>query len=314
MSKIAVIDLGTNTFNLLIAQVIEQKFSYEILHSSKISVKLGEGTITQNIIQETSIQRALDALYEFKKIYTPYSVDTVVAIGTSAIRNAQNKADFLNRIKETHDITIDVIDGPREAELIYKGVRESVFFSKDYNSLIIDIGGGSVEFIICNKNGIIWKGSFEIGVARLLQKFNPSDVISPKQITTIQQYLKKQLFLLEVAIKSFGVQELVGASGTFDTFSEIIMQEHNYYTAENKFSNYKYDVEKLKNLFKQLYKTSAAQRAQIPGLAAMRVDMIVMASVCTEFIIQEYNIKNVKHATNSLKEGLLSELVQKRNI
>ncbi|MCC6837593.1 MAG: phosphatase, partial [Bacteroidia bacterium] len=167
--RIAIIDLGTNTFNILIVDV-DGNQNIKQLFQTKIPVKLGEGGINQGFIAPIPFQRGMDALIQYQLIIEEYGVDNTFAFATSAIRSARNGTDFVNIAKEKTGIEVQVISGDKEAELIYYGVRSAVNMTND-TSLIIDIGGGSTEFIIANKDQIFWKQSFLLGAARLLEIF-----------------------------------------------------------------------------------------------------------------------------------------------
>src|SRR4051812_26505417 len=177
--KIAIIDLGTNTFNLLVVEVSERGFKE--IYGTKLSVKLGEGGINKNYITAKAFERGIDALKKYKKTIRRYKAERVVALATSAIREASNGDKFINRVKVETGISIKKISGNEEAGLIYLGVRKAVKMS-DKKSLIMDIGGGSTEFIIADERKIYWKKSFLLGAARLLEKFNPSDPITNLQV------------------------------------------------------------------------------------------------------------------------------------
>ena len=191
MSRIAVIDLGTNTFNLLIVEVSPDR-SYQHIFQTKISVKLAEGGIHKGFIAPIPFQRGIDALKIHKETIEKYKVSNILAFATSAIRGASNGAEFVAKAKKEIDVDIQVISGDKEAEFIYYGVRSAVEMN-DQTSLIIDIGGGSTEFIIATKEKVFWKQSFLLGAARLLELFSPSDPITSKEIETITDYLQKEL-------------------------------------------------------------------------------------------------------------------------
>jgi exopolyphosphatase/guanosine-5'-triphosphate,3'-diphosphate pyrophosphatase len=175
MSSIAILDLGTNTFQLLIANIIDNK--PVLVFEESIAVKLGEGGIEKGYISEAAFDRGLSALKQFKKSIDQYQVKLVRAAATSALRSASNGAEFLEKIRSETGIIPEIITGEREAELIYQGVRAAINMG-DEKCLIIDIGGGSVEFIICNQEEVFWKRSYDIGAARLMEQFHHSDPIS----------------------------------------------------------------------------------------------------------------------------------------
>src|SRR5687767_14440041 len=166
--KFAIIDLGTNTFHLLIAEYDNGR--YKISHRERTAVKIGLGGINQGIIQEKGIERAIQALKTFKASIDQHSISKIFAFGTSALRNAHNANEVVEKIMLTTNIDVKIILGDKEAEFIYKGVRSAMELG-NVPSLIVDIGGGSVEFIIANREEVFWKKSVEIGAQRLLEKF-----------------------------------------------------------------------------------------------------------------------------------------------
>ena len=181
----AILDFGTNTFNLLIAERKERGFS--ILHTSKQPVKLGKGGIQANRIAPDAKERGFVAIQNLMEIIALYDVDEIRAFATSAIRNAANGEKFTEDVYRKFGFRVRVIPGEREAELIYKGVRQAVSFDET-NMMILDIGGGSNEFIICNIKGIVWKHSFELGMARLMELFTLSDPITSEEIRALESY------------------------------------------------------------------------------------------------------------------------------
>jgi exopolyphosphatase / guanosine-5'-triphosphate,3'-diphosphate pyrophosphatase len=308
--KIAVIDLGTNTFNILIVDIAPDK-TYSITFHAKLPVKLGEGGINQNIIQPVPFQRGLDALKQHQKTIEKYNVQQVYAFATSAIRDAVNGKDFVEKVKLETGYEVQIIDGGKEAELIYFGVREAVKMNHE-TSLIMDIGGGSTEFIIANKDKIFWKQSFLLGAARLLERFSLSDPITDAQVEQVKAYLKQELKPLFDAVKKYPVKELIGASGSFDSLADMIA--YKFYVPEildNK-TEFTFDMDDFSVIYAIILKSSKAERLKIKGLVEMRVDMIVISSILVKFIIENFNIKNMRLSMYSLKEGVLHEFLEKK--
>ena len=299
--KTAIIDLGTNTFNLLI---VEGK---ETLFKTKIAVKLGEGGITKGFIAEAPFQRGLAALQAHLQTITKYEVEQTLAFATSAIRSASNRQAFVQSAKEQLGLDIQVIDGDREAELIYWGVRKALDLGINHK-LIMDIGGGSTEFIICNKNEIFWKQSFQLGAARLLDKFQPKDPINTKDITDLENYLEAELLPLWKALEKHPCATLVGSSGSFDTLSEVIA--HQFYDIANLKEKTTYDF-KLSDyhwLHEYLLNSTLQERLSTPGMIPMRADMIVIGSIFINYLLNRQQISEMKLSTYALKEGVLETL------
>jgi len=177
-NTVAVMDLGTNTFHLLIAQ--GDAANPEELYHTTVPVRLGEGGINNGIIQPAAYKRGVDTLVQFSEKIAEFKAERVSAMATSALRSASNGKDFIEEVRAKTGIEIETISGDREAKYIYEGVKAGKCLTKQ-NSLILDIGGGSVEFILGNEEEIIWKRSFEIGAARMLDKFHKIDPIRRHQ-------------------------------------------------------------------------------------------------------------------------------------
>ncbi len=306
--KIAVLDLGTNTFHLLIVNVNKDK-SYKKIFKSKIVVKLGEGAIHKKIIAKIPFRRGVEALKHYSEILFSHRPDRIIAFATSAIRSAKNGKQFIAVVKKETGISVKAISGSREAELIYKGVRESIPIGSE-KQLIMDIGGGSTEFIIADSKKIFWKKSFDIGASRLLERFKPSDPMKPGEIKKLEKYLSNVLSPLGKAIKKYPVQSLIGSSGSFDTFAEMIGWKYHGKDVLKNVESYHFDLEEYFALNKILLKSTTTQRMKMKGLIKMRVDMIVLAAICTTLVLRRYNMKEMSVSKSALKEGVLQEALQ----
>jgi exopolyphosphatase / guanosine-5'-triphosphate,3'-diphosphate pyrophosphatase len=305
MKKTAIIDLGTNTFNLLIASV-NGDGTYNIIHSGKLPVKLGEGGINQKFIAPAAYQRGLNAIGEHFRTILLHGVNEVFAFATSATRNASNGKDFVNDIKNLFGIEVKVIGGDEEAELIYLGIRQAVQLNQE-NALILDIGGGSNEIIIGNGEKYHWKRSYDLGVSRLLQKFNPSDPITSEEIVAVEDYLKLELADLEEPIKQFKPKMIVGSSGSFDTYRSILSAKGVIVSNSNP--SIEIPIDEYFKLHKHLISTTTVERNAIPGMDPMRVEMIVLATVFTNYLIQSFDISIMMQSSYALKEGAVWKLL-----
>jgi exopolyphosphatase/guanosine-5'-triphosphate,3'-diphosphate pyrophosphatase len=303
---VAVMDLGTNTFHLLIASGSAADYR-ELVHEHE-PVRLGEGGINKGIIQPAAFERGLQTMQKFKQDILKYEVKDVRAIATSALRSASNGKDFIDQVKTLTGIVIETINGEQEAGYIYNGVKLSGGLSNQ-TSLIMDIGGGSVEFILGNANDIIWKQSFEIGAARLMDKFHGVDPIPPASVTELNNYLEACLGDLFAIASNHPVDALIGSSGAFETFAEVIeLEKGNPFNLKTT-KNYTFQNTDLINITDKFIASSHNERKQMKGIISIRVDMIVVASLITRFVMQKLNIDHVCMSTNSLKEGVLAEMM-----
>lgn len=305
-ARVAVMDLGTNTFHLLIAEGNINNFR-EIVHQH-IAVKIGEGGINKGVILPAAFERGLATMKKFQQDIIACNVQQVKAIATSALRSASNGNDFIDQVKAETGIEIEIINGDREAAYIYEGVKASGLLSAQ-NSLIIDIGGGSVEFIIGNNDRLIWKQSFEIGAARLMGRFHHTDPIPPASIEALNLYLEDTLVDLFAAIKQTPVNHIIGSSGAFETFAGLIESERSDLFDLKKTKVYDFDEDELLTITDQLILSTHAERFGNKGIIPVRVDMIVVASLITRYIMQRLAVGNVSMCTYSLKEGVLAEMM-----
>ncbi|SDB91409.1 Ppx/GppA phosphatase family protein [Williamwhitmania taraxaci] len=301
--RIAVIDLGTNTFNLLIANVNDNK-SFTIEMSAKHAVQLGKGGINNKTILPDAIERGLKAIEAHMQIITHMGVDNIYAYGTSAIRNATNSNNFINLIKENYNVQVEIITGNREAELIYHGVAQAVDLSSQKH-LIMDIGGGSNELIIANHKEIFFKHSFPLGISRLLDKFTPSDPITADEVARVEEYLEKELQLLFDAAATHMPKVLVGSSGSFDTYRSVLTKGED----PCKPPSFKIEIKDYLQLHKQLLKSNMEERLTMPGMEPMRVEMIVLASIFTRLVIEKIGITHMVQSCYALKEGAVWDIV-----
>jgi exopolyphosphatase/guanosine-5'-triphosphate,3'-diphosphate pyrophosphatase len=303
--RLAVMDLGTNTFHLLIVDGDLPGFA-EIVHEQD-SVKLGEGGINQGFILPAAFERGIKTMQRFSDLILQNDVRQARAIATSALRNASNGQEFVNEVKEKTGLTIEIIDGDTEAAFIYKGIKAAGCLSAQ-NSLVVDIGGGSVEFIICNEGEIYWKQSFEIGAARLMDRFHRSDPIPPESISALNLYLEDCLQGLFVAAKAHPIENMIGSSGVFESYAEVIERLKGNTFELKKTKLYQFKRDELLGLIEKIVLSSHQQRVATAGIIPIRIDMIVTASLLTRFIIQKLGIGKIVMSTSSLKEGVLAEM------
>jgi exopolyphosphatase/guanosine-5'-triphosphate,3'-diphosphate pyrophosphatase len=306
--RIAIIDLGTNTFNLLIAEVSANQ-SYNILLETKNAAKLGKGGINDKTILPDAMERGIDALHQHLRTIADYNVEKIVCIATAAIRSAKNGNDFVQLVKNQTGLDIQVIDGQKEAQLIFDGIKQ-VMPLTDEKAMVLDIGGGSNEFIIANKEGVFWKHSFDLGVARLLDRFAPNDPITPQEIETIEAYFKQELKLLFDAIKHHKVKTLIGSSGSFDTIAAMIAAQHHPYLDMTKVTSYRIGLEQFNALHAIFIASTIKERSHMPCMDPARIEMIVLASLFISFVIRKCGIKDVWQTSFALKEGAIYQIIR----
>ncbi|MDH4057376.1 MAG: exopolyphosphatase [Cyclobacteriaceae bacterium] len=306
---IAIIDLGTNTFHLLIAE--QDKKTYRIIHREKQAVKIGAGGINQNTISEAGLQRGIETIKNFRKTIDSFYINKIFAFGTSALRNATNQKEVISKIKQETRMEVSVISGDQEAEFIYWGIQSAMNLGQK-KSLIMDIGGGSVEFIIGNEGELFWKRSFEIGGQRLLERFQKNDPIKTEEIYELDTYFESSLPELFTALDLHQPDTLIGSSGTFDTLSEIHCMKGNI-TRNFDDPEIPLTIKSFYGIYSELITKNRVQRLAIPGMIEMRVDMIVVACCLIRFLLEKHHFRTIRVSSYSLKEGALALLSQDFN-
>jgi exopolyphosphatase/guanosine-5'-triphosphate,3'-diphosphate pyrophosphatase len=308
--RLALIDMGTNTFHLLIVEDRPGQPPH-ILVRTKVGVRLGEGGISKGEIAPAPYARALQTVRGFKEEIELHQVTEVRATATSAMRVSRNGPDLVRDILDQTGIQVEVIPGGREAELIAKGIRQAVALGPEKH-LLMDIGGGSVEFIIANEDTIFWKKSFEIGAQRLLDKFftEPSGVFPRESLRAQITYLAEVLAPLTAAIAEYKpLAGLVGSSGSFDTLADLTVGRVRT-EAELPPSTW-LSVADFERHFAHLLTLNHDERVALPGMFPMRADMLVVASVIVEYVLKTYGLTRITTSAFALKEGLLAELLGK---
>ena len=297
--QIAIIDLGTNTCNLLIAEY--QGKSYEILYQGKEVVKLGKDGIDKNQLSEDGLERAILAIRKHQERIDQFNGSEVVIIATSAIREATNKEWFQEQIKANAGLELQIISGEKEAELIFKGVKLAFDQIADY-TLILDIGGGSNEFILTQNNEPIWKQSFPLGMARIIEQIPPSDPITLEEIEQINDWFTSRLEPLWTRLQNVQIPILIGCSGAFDTLADLIDQ-----TDPGTKTRIKQEINRndFIRIYEMLIQSTTAERNGMKGMESIRIEMIVPSVLFINLVIDRLRIRKIYQTDYALREGIL---------
>ena len=299
--RLAIIDLGSNTFHLLVVE-ITSRTSWTALHKDRRYVKLASGGIT--VIEESSLERAIHVMNEFAEQISSFEVSRTIAIGTAALREANNGVAAIQRMETASGIRIEVIDGMQEADYIFKGIY-SCMPPIDRPGLIMDIGGGSVEFILYKDTQILFVGSYSIGVAVLFKRFHTSDPIPAENIAALEDFLHDELEELKRVLEGTGPYYLVGASGSFEVIRDVLpkLQEGDHWAELDMtgLESYLDDIIQLDYIKRRV-------RAEIPQ---ERLDYIVVAYLLIRYLIRHFPPKRLYYSDYALKEGIIMSALAK---
>jgi len=309
--NLAVIDCGTNTFNLVVFDYTNPE---KLLKkwSSRIPVKLGENALPDKSIHPIAFRRGLEAMQDFKRQLNQFDNLTILAFGTSAIRDAKNGEELTEEVFKSTQIKIEVIHGDREADLIFKGVKAAIQLEGE-TALIVDIGGGSTEFIIAQNNIIVWKQSFNIGAARMLQTFAPSNPVTKEEINAMHDFLNTQLEPLRKAIEHYPITKLVGSSGAFESVIELANDQLQLQAFSADIHQYEIKTEDYYKISNDMIASTSEQRLQMRGLVPMRVDMIVIFFIKMNLILKWIPLPSIFVSTFCLKEGAAIEFLENKS-
>jgi exopolyphosphatase/guanosine-5'-triphosphate,3'-diphosphate pyrophosphatase len=225
-------------------------------------------------------------------------------LATSAIRNASNGNELIQKVKNLFNIDIAIISGIIEAEYIYTGAKNSYKLPLD-EVLVMDIGGGSVEFIIGRSENILWKHSFDIGAVRLYEMFKPESPLLESDILKLKKFILNEISPLITALKNYPLSTLIGTAGTFETLVDIVIKDLKVIPislSKNAFeiSMHEFDV------FKEMMITSTLdQRLNLKGMLDFRAEYIPIAAILIELIIELAEINKLVCSNYSMKEGAL---------
>lgn len=301
--QIAVIDLGTNTCNLLIAEASGQDF--RILFQGKEVVKLAKDRINGTELSPNAADRAVWALQKHQGKIAGFDVSQVDVIGTSAIRDAANRGWFCAEIERRTGLKITVISGEKEADLIFKGVKLA-FQQVEDHSLILDIGGGSNEFILTENGNATWKQSFPLGMARIIEKFRISDPITPGEIREIAAYFESSLESLWQKTDELKIPVLIGCSGAFDTIADLIDQTD---PGTKIRTNQEISLNDFNREYARLIESTTEERTAMKGMEPIRIEMIVPAVIFIRVVLNKLDIPKIYQTDFALREGVLFEQI-----
>ena len=302
--NIAVVDLGTNTFNCSVVSLACNTFT-TLLEFHEYP-QLGRKGVAFGYISDDAMVRGLESLRVIKEKIKPYNCEKVVLIGTSTLRNANNASVFCEEAKKRFDFDISIISGEQEAEYIFLG-NNLAYDWKDKTALILDIGGGSNECIICKHDSILWKHSFECGMQRIVSKYPLTHPLPQETQNAIYSYLDENFKLLTETISHYAIDVMIGSAGAFDVFRSI-------YFAQSDLKNPNTVAEEIPResfhaIIDYLLSHNLEEIESMKGMSIPRAPLLPIAGLIANFIITRYNIPTLVQSSYSLKEGVIHTLL-----
>jgi len=313
--KYASIDTGTNTLRLLIAEKAPHGALKPLLYKRAIT-RLGGGYTVEAGMTPPAMERSVRALTEFGKIISDYEAERVRATATSVVRRAVNRQAFLDEVKKRAGIEIEVIDGLTEAALTLLGVN-SVITGEATRSLVMDIGGGSTEFIVTRNGVSIGAWSLEMGVVRLTEKFLGHDPPQGGELHAMEDEIRGEITGLKERMGAEGVNPaiyngtdalFIGTAGTITTLAALDRNIDEY--DRDKINNYRLSKQRVEFFYRYLAGLSIKEKKGLAPLEKGREDLIIPGAAITKITMEAFGFNEVRVSDAGLLEGLIIKMTE----
>lgn len=305
--RIAAIDLGTNSFHAVIVDIYPDG-SFRTVDKLKEMVILAEKGMGHNLTEEAMV-RGLAALKKIRILCDSQGVEEILAYATSAIREADNGGEFIQRMIDEVGIKAHAISGRMEAVLIAHAVRHAVKIG-DEPVLMVDIGGGSVEFIVAGRQDFFFTASKKIGVARMAARFISTDPVGKREKQKLRKHFRKELKGLFEALEQHPVDTIIGSSGTMENIARMIANRISL-SASLSLNELEVTAAEYLNFHKYFIGLARERRLDVSGLEEKRVDIIAPGLVLLKLLIKELDIKLIRISESALREGMILHYIKK---
>jgi exopolyphosphatase/guanosine-5'-triphosphate,3'-diphosphate pyrophosphatase len=308
-TKLAAIDIGTNSFHLVVAEVDPRTGRFRILDREKEIVRLGSGSTDMKYLSDPAMNRGIQTLTRFRRIAASMGAP-IRAIATSAVREAINQEQFLRRVRTETGIKVEIASGIEEARLIHLGVLQSLPL---YNQriLLVDIGGGSTEFLVGRRRHIAFSNSLKLGAVRLTQRFFRTGRTEKRAVRECRQYVKGMLAPIERSVARHTLETCVGSSGTIANIANIIRLRRGG-SEDAPINGSRFTRRQLTEVVDEILSCNdTSERLRIRGLDAARADIIPAGAIILEQIFDSLGLRSMTVSEYALREGIILDTVEK---
>lgn len=307
--KLAAIDIGTNSIHMIVVNVVS-RHHFEVIDRVKEMAKLGVGVFSTNRLSDHAYALGLETIERYVQLADQLGVDEIITAATSATREAQNGEAFLKEVYQRTKIRPRIISGKEEARLIFLAVRNAIALEEKENALVFDIGGGSTEVVVGNREEILFGTSMKLGVLRLLDMFEDEGTVGEEARGVLEAHIQ---FLAKGAItsaKKAGFTRVIGTSGTIRTMGEAA------YTAKHDTTLQSVNAEvvqtkDLESLTNELISIKPSKREKIEGISSKRVDAIHLGGILLVKLLQMTHSEEITLCDASLREGLILDYIER---
>ncbi|MFB6249489.1 MAG: HD domain-containing protein [Salinibacter sp.] len=304
--RVCVIDLGTNSFHAVIVDA-HANGSFQVVDRMKEMVRLGQHGLSANTLPEEAMDRGLQALQRIHLLADGWGTDEFLAFGTSAIREASNGGAFIRRVRRQLGLRIRPISGEQEAQLIFQGVRRAVGMAAP--TLLVDIGGGSVEFIVAAGGEQVFARSLKLGAARMTERFVTTNPLSAAERDAMRAHFRETLTAVVDACRAYDVTCIVGSSGTMKSLARVALSDGGN-GAQTVFQR-TFSAAEVREALKWVIGSTEKQRLAHPAIDPKRVDQIGAGAVLLDTLLTELpEVTHLRVSSNALREGMVVHFME----
>jgi exopolyphosphatase/guanosine-5'-triphosphate,3'-diphosphate pyrophosphatase len=307
---LASIDIGTNTFRLLIAEIHHQgtlnNYSMKEIYSERVITRIGDGLQETGSLKRTAMERGLKTLQKFSDIISSHNVYRTSAVATSAMREAKNSTYFLKEVKDRTGFEIEIISGEQESEITADGML--IDMVKPQSALMIDIGGGSTELIMIYNDQPLLKQSMHLGVVYLANNYMKHDPPLEKDLNRMEEEITQKIASVTAPFKELFSEEtvLIGTAGTVTTLATVAQNLASF--DHKRIHNYKLPLETVKNIFSDIATIHSLERADYIPFEPERLDIIVPGTLILLKLMEMFSFSEMTVSNYGLREGILINL------
>jgi exopolyphosphatase/guanosine-5'-triphosphate,3'-diphosphate pyrophosphatase len=307
---IAALDIGTNSFHLVVAKPVETGF--EVITSEKEVIRLGHGAGDMKQLEPEAIERGIASLKRMRAVTDVHGAK-LRAVATSAVREAKNRNEFIKRARKEADIDVEVISGVEEARLIHLGARYAVAVGEQ-PMLLCDIGGGSTELVVAAGDEILLARSFKLGAVRLTDRFFSTDALHPSALSSCRKFVRSMLATVKPEVLELGFEIAVGSSGSVEAVAKLIRKLNNEPELKS-FNRYEFDAKDVTKVLDLMADTpTVKERAQVFGLDSARAEIILAGAVILEGIALSFDVSKFTYSDYALREGVLFDTLAREKL
>ncbi len=300
--RIAALDLGSNSFHLLVAEA-RLDGSFSVLATDKEMLRLGDVVARTGYIDHDDAERAIEVVARFRAIAEAQRCDEIVAIGTAALREALNGATFVERVRARTGVEVKVIDGLEEARLIFSAVRSSVLIDKP-PALCADLGGGSLELVVGDRTTLAFATSLRLGVGRLTAELLRTDPPSLKDRARLERRIDAELAPVLTQVREYGPRMLIGSSGTFMTIARMAAALRDG-VVPDVINQLTVGTPELAELAQEIYRLPADDRQKLPGCDPRRAELLPAGMSVLGALLRGVELDQLTVSEWALREGIV---------